>query len=83
MIAVIQPCHPGVIPVNRQQVLGQVVAPHRQKINPTGKLTYLVYGRGNFYHHPYLGLDELMPVINQLFKRLVNQRRRLVYLNHT
>ncbi len=50
---VVQIGHPRVVAINRQQVLGQVVGAHRQKIHLTRQFTGLIHRRRDFDHHAH------------------------------
>ena len=47
--------HPGIVPVHRQHVLGEVVAAHSEEVHPLGKLGRLIYRGGHLYHHTHIG----------------------------
>ena len=60
MQAVVQAGDAGIVAVNGQQILRQVVRAYRDKINPAGKMPHHKDHRRDFNHHTDTGFGQLV-----------------------
>ena len=64
---IVQTSNPAVIPIHRQQVLGQIVGPYRPEIYIGSQLRQYVENGGDFDHGSQHGVTHTAPLASQLF----------------
>ena len=47
--------YPGIVPIHRQHVLGEVVAAHGKEIHALRELRRLIDRRRHLHHHAHIG----------------------------
>ena len=65
--------HSGIVAIYRQQVLGEVIGPHRHEVGFLGQQPRLIHRRGHFDEHAYLRPLNLHALFDDLGIRLIDQ----------
>ena len=82
MHGVVQVGNPGVVAVHRQQVLGEIIAAHRQEIHPPRQGPGLVHGGGHLHHHADGRKLTGEPLLQDFPVAATDQFERLFQLRH-
>ncbi len=80
MAGVVEVGDPRVVAIHRQQVLGQVVAAHREEVDPRRQGVELVEGRRHLDHHPHPRPRHRHPLLAELDDGALEQAQRVVDL---